>query len=326
MPSFFLAGAEQQLKSHPLLKLSQVIDWEEMRPLLKGIHKRDTSHGGGRTPYDPLSMFKAILLGQWHRLSDPELEQALMVRLDFLVFCGFELGQPLPDETTLCRFRNRLIELERLPELLTLMNTQLEKHGIKVKETRGAIIDATIIQSASRPDRYIDSETEPPRVVDSVDRDARWVKKGKQAYFGYRAYVAVDSHEGYIDVVHTRPANEAEVSQFPHLVECLPPGVSGVLADKGFASAANRETLAQKGLADFIMHKASRGKPLAPWWSALNKMIGRVRYKVERAFGTLKRQFGMARARYMGFAQVHAQMVMAAINFNLLKAANRLVC
>ena len=137
--------------------------------------------------------------------------------------------------------------------------------------------------------------------------------------------MAVDNHEGFIDMEHTRRANATEENPFPHLAECLPTGISAVLADKGFASAANRETLAQKGVADFIMHKASRGKPLAPWWSALNKMIGRVRYKVERAFGTLKRQFSMACARYIGFAQVHAQMVMAAINFNLLKAANRLV-
>ena len=35
-------------------------------------------------------MFKAILLGQWHSLSDPESEHALAVRADFLVFCDFD--------------------------------------------------------------------------------------------------------------------------------------------------------------------------------------------------------------------------------------------
>ncbi len=35
-------------------------------------------------------MFKAVLLGQWHSLSDPELEHALAVRADFLVFCDFD--------------------------------------------------------------------------------------------------------------------------------------------------------------------------------------------------------------------------------------------
>ena len=54
-------------------------------------------------------MFKSILLGQWHSLSDPGLEQSLRVRLDFLQFTGFTLGDNLPDETTFCRFRNKLI-------------------------------------------------------------------------------------------------------------------------------------------------------------------------------------------------------------------------
>ena len=54
-------------------------------------------------------MFKLILLGQWHRLSDTQIEEALRVKLDFLVFCEFDLGDSLPGHTTICRFRNRLM-------------------------------------------------------------------------------------------------------------------------------------------------------------------------------------------------------------------------
>ncbi|EPF54089.1 hypothetical protein NM98002_1904 [Neisseria meningitidis 98002] len=32
----------------------------------------------GRPAYPLLSMFKAVLLGQWHSLSDPELEHSLI--------------------------------------------------------------------------------------------------------------------------------------------------------------------------------------------------------------------------------------------------------
>ena len=53
-------------------------------------------------------MFKAVLLGQWYSLSDPELEEALTVRLDFMMFTDLESN--VPDETTLCRFRNLLIK------------------------------------------------------------------------------------------------------------------------------------------------------------------------------------------------------------------------
>src|ERR1700761_139860 len=62
----------------------------------------------GRPPYEPLSMFKALLLAQWYGLSDPALEEALLDRVSFRRFCGLALDAPTPDETTLCRFRNAL--------------------------------------------------------------------------------------------------------------------------------------------------------------------------------------------------------------------------
>ena len=76
-------------------------------------------------------MFKAVLLGQWHSLSDPRLEQSLRVRLDFLQFTGFTLGDHLPDETTFCRFRNKLIKQDKLEALFNEINAQLETMGLK---------------------------------------------------------------------------------------------------------------------------------------------------------------------------------------------------
>ena len=46
-----------------------------------------------------LKLFKVVLLGQWHSLSDPELEHALIVRADFILFCDFD-DMELPDHST----------------------------------------------------------------------------------------------------------------------------------------------------------------------------------------------------------------------------------
>ena len=51
-------------------------------------------------------MFKAVLLGQWHSLSDPELEHSLITRIDFNLFCRFD-ELSIPDYSTLCCYRNR---------------------------------------------------------------------------------------------------------------------------------------------------------------------------------------------------------------------------
>jgi IS5 family transposase len=45
-------------------------------------------------------MFRALLLARWHGLSYPKLERALRVRLDFLLFCGFVIGDKMPARST----------------------------------------------------------------------------------------------------------------------------------------------------------------------------------------------------------------------------------
>ena len=50
-------------------------------------------------------MVRGLLLGQWHSLSDRELERALTVRLDFMLFCGLSLIERSPGHTTICQFR-----------------------------------------------------------------------------------------------------------------------------------------------------------------------------------------------------------------------------
>ena len=324
MTSFFLAGALPQVQDSPTMRLHRLIDWVRIEGKLVGLYKREQTRGGGPEPYSPLGMFKLVLLGQWHRLSDAQLEEALRVRLDFLVFCELDLGDALPDHTTICRFRNRLVAAGLDEKLLAEVNHQLEALGLKVNEARGAIIDASIIQAAAHPNRTLEVDAKGnTQVRDSADAQARWVKKGKHYFYGYRAYAAVDTEDGFIDTTFTRPANESETKQFKRLVRQLPPGVDGVLADKGFASRENRQYLKRCKLTDLIQHKGHHHKPLEPWQKAVNRLIGTVRYKVERAFGTLKRQFHMGRARYFGTDKVQAQVRWAAIGFNLLKAQRK---
>lgn len=325
MDSFFLMGARPLVTESPSMKLHQLLDWAAIAGQLKGLYQREASGAGGPEPYSPLGMFKLMLLGQWHGLSDAQLEQALRVRLDFMVFTGFEPSAgELPDASTICRFRNRLVQARLEQKLLSLINGQLEQRGLKVQGARGAIIDATIIPSAARPRQHVDMQGDHPHVVDSADTQARWVKKGKHAFYGYRGHTAVDSEDGYVEHVQVHPANEAEISKLPEIVQALAPGVEAVLADKGYASKANRQWLTARGIGDLIQHKGAAGRPVHPLLKSFNRKIGAIRFKVEQAFGTMKRRFHLARARYFGTAKVQAQMYWAALGMNLLKAHNKL--
>ena len=263
-----------------------------------------------------------------------------------MYFCGLSLADDVPDEATLCRFRNRLITADMLHELLAGVNTQLQDHGLMVKCAHGAVIDATRVQSAARPwrDMIIELDTAGSRRINedgsipgratskliscpetqSVDPDATWVKKGKISHFGYRSYVSVDNKDGYIRGIHTAPANESET---PHLQTAL--GVcdfkpARVYADKGYASAGNRAKLRAQRIKSAIMHRAYKNKPLTARQIKANKIIGKTRYIVDQIFGTAKRLFTMGRSRYLGTHKVNAQFMLKAMCMNLLKAANRI--
>ena len=99
MSTFFQQTAQAIIAKHidrfPLLKLDQVIDWQPIEQYLNRQKTRYLRDHRGRPTYPLLSMFKAVLLGQWHSLSDPELEHSLITRIDFNLFCRFDELRPL---------------------------------------------------------------------------------------------------------------------------------------------------------------------------------------------------------------------------------------
>ena len=49
----------------------------------------------------------------------------------------------------------------------------------------------------------------------------------------------------------------------------------------------------------------------------MNRAIATVRGAVERAFGSMKKHYGLGRARYLGTAKVGMQFLLSAMAFNL---------
>ena len=91
------------------------------------------------------------------------------------------------------------------------------------------------------------------------------------------------------------------------------------MADKGYDSLENRDTLSRMKLKSRIMHKAQKNRRLTERETAVNKAISKVRYAVERTYGSMRRWFGAGVARYVGLAKTHAQHIMEAIAYNLYR-------
>ena len=164
------------------------------------------------------------------------------------------------------RFRNALVKGGVYDDLLAEVCRQIDEHGLKLKEAEAAIIDATLIESAARPRTHIEAPKDraegdtpdDPEVHFSADPDARWVKKGSKSTLGYKGFARTDE-EGFVTKVHTTPANKGESPEFATMIEGAKAG--RVLADKAYASKANRASLRGKHR-DGIMRKAARNRPL----------------------------------------------------------------
>jgi len=279
-------------------------------------------------------MFKLLLLQRWYGLSDPGVEEAVNDRISLIRFSGLSICSTLPDHSTICRFRNVLLELNLFETLFEEINRQREEKGILVRESNGAIVDATIIESSRRPRKVIEVMAEDRReeectteeissfpITYSDDPDATWVKKGKKPYYGYKAHIAVDTQDGFILGGHVTAAHVADTSEFERLlVESNLAPDALVVADKGYSSVKNRALLAERGYRDGIMHKAVRGKPLTVVQRLMNRFISSVRYRVEQGIGTLKRGYRFSRMRYTGVKKGTMEFILTAITFNLKKA------
>ena len=120
-------------------RLEKGFDWAAFEDLLSPIH----GSAMGAPGYPPLTMFKIVLLQQWHTLSDPAAEEAVRDRLSFRRFCGLPLDMETFDHASIWRFRQTIDKLGLSTKLLGEVNRQLDALGFVIK--RGTLVDATIL-------------------------------------------------------------------------------------------------------------------------------------------------------------------------------------
>jgi IS5 family transposase len=300
----FVAGSRRG--AHRLERIAALLDWSLIAALLAPLHGKKT----GRPGYPPALLFRALLLAQWYRLSDPELEEALADRVSFRRFVGLSLTDDVPDETTLCRFRGALVDAQLAERLMAEINRQLDARGLMLKT--GTLIDASVVHAAVRTPAE-------PRQPSPHDPDANWVSHGKgRSRFGYKMHAAVDFGSGLIRKVLLTPASTHDSKPADALIMG---DEKAVYADRAYDKKARRTALRKRGIRDRLMHKGQRNRPITRWQKRRNRLIASIRVNVERTFGTLKRGYGFTRVRYRGLLRNHAHLQLLCAAFNLKRAS-----
>jgi len=249
----------------PLEVLAATVDFDYFRGwLVEGLSYGDGSKGG-RPPFDPVSMFKILILQAQHNLSDARMEFMVRDRLSWMRFLNFDLGAPTPDENTIRLFRNKLTETGTLKRVMKAFDWQLHKKGYIPMS--GQIVDASLVPAPKQ--RNTDPQKEAvkagksaqeiwpdePNKAAQKDVDARWTLKigGKVRYrpdgtplpmialpvFGDKSHISIDRRFGFIRG-HTVTSASAPVK---HVVS-MENTSSEVWADSAYRSQNNEKWLA----------------------------------------------------------------------------------
>jgi len=133
----------------PLTRLHDVVDWEAFRTPIEDAIVPEPKGPGGRPRFDAIIMFKTLVLQRLYHLSDAQTEFMIRDRLSFMRFVGVDLHETIPDEKTIWRFREELIAGRVMDSLWKAFDRELKRIGVQT--SRGKIIDASIVESASRP-------------------------------------------------------------------------------------------------------------------------------------------------------------------------------
>ena len=220
----------------PLEVLEATVDSGHFRPwlvegLVEGLGYGDGSKGG-RPPFDPVSMFKALILQAQHNLSDARMDFMIRDRLSWMRFLGFDLGAPTPDENTIRHFRDRLAETGTLKRVMKAFDRQLQKKGYI--PMAGQIVDASLVPAPKqrnseaekaamkegrtaagiwpdRPDKAAQKDTDARRTLKIGGKirdrpDGTPLPQIAVPVFGCKSHVSIDRRYGFIrESVVTRP-------------------------------------------------------------------------------------------------------------------------
>ena len=325
-----LAVSRRKLNTRFFDQVDAVLDWKSIERKLNRYYRKG-KRLDGNLAYSGLLLFKMSLLGIWYGLSDRQVEDRVNDSLASMRFCGLSLDESVPDHSILSRFRTEVTQNGGWDVLLMEINLQLNRHGLLVRS--GILVDASITESPRRPkgkkslEVQSDNENEADTPLNELrvvavpkpgqDLDAKWTRKAGKIHYGYKKHHATDLN-GLVLAVETTAANMHDCHAFPNLIERSGAEKGArVYADKGYCGKTRNNFLKEKGLKNGIQQRVGPGKKLSKRQKERNKLISKVRYAVERTFGSQVRWFGAGTARYTGLGRVHSQHVLEAIAYNL---------
>jgi IS5 family transposase len=311
-------GGKKSIKF--LSEMKQIIPFEAIESILikEEVYKIRDPRDGGRPPIPAKILIGALFLQNWYGLSDPMTEELIHDRISFRKFLDIKDEDNIPDETTICKFRGKLIEKKLLKKIFEEVKKMMIKKNLILNE--GTLVDATLIHS-SQPKRKRDDKG---KVISNkaYDTEATYTSKRGAKHHGHKMHIATDTN-GIIKEVIGTTASTHDSTQFDKLTK---DEKRAVFADSGYMSQKRKRRLRDEGIFNGIVERRVKGQSkLRAKQSRNNKRFAKLRGLVELPFAFIKHHMNFRVSRYLGVDknQEHFHLIAACYNLRRTPALVR---
>ena len=317
------------------------VDFEMFRGDLDQALTYSDGAQGGRPPFDPVMMFKILVIQATNNLSDERTEYLINDRLSFMRFLGLGLSDRVPDARTIWLFREKLTRAVAIGALFERFDAMLRQSGYIAMS--GQIVDASLIaaprqrntneeKKAIKEGRIPEQWQAKPGKLRHKDRDARWTVKFTKAkpredgstppvdlaipVFGYQNHVSIDRGFGFI---RQWSATDAAAYEGRRLREGLLDKTNtarGVWADTAYRSAANEAFMEKNGFVSHVHRKKPKGRAMPAAMRRTNNAKSKIRSRVEHVFAEQKDRMELF-IRTIGIARATTKIGLANLVFNI---------
>jgi IS5 family transposase len=310
----------------PLERLNKVVDWEYFGDVLEKCRPKKFVQAGPK-PYNPVFMFKILILQRYYNLSDGQMEYQILDRLTFCRFLGITLNDRVPDEKTIWLFREKLVTKGIEKELFDLFAALLEKHGLIANE--GKLVDASFVPAPRQRNNRDENKKikngegnslweDEPNKKRQKDTDARWTKKNNETHYGYKNHVKADEKHKFVDKYSTTAAS---VHDSQTLEDLLDEGDKDqeLWADSAYTGEEQEKTLKKYEMVNQVHEKGSRNNPLSEAQKQGNTEKSRTRARVEHIFGFMEQSMNRLYCRTIGLARASGFVGLVNLTYNLFR-------
>lgn len=345
----FLIEAALSHSNRFLRKLDKEVDFEQL------WHEKllQTYKGGatlGQPPYRPEQVLKMLFLAYLFGTSEREIERIINDSISMKAFLHISLDEAAPDHSTLTKFKNRILDFDArndsnlLKEFFDEIIIMAQERHVDLGFTQSIDSTHTIANVNNSKERERTKKiSEGGKGKKPRDPDAKYgVKKTKkvkttkgekveitEGYVGYKSHLSVSADSNLITsyLVTTMAKYDGHFFE-PLMKDDLKKGVAKrgktiYAADRGYDDGENHAWLESKKLKDAICLKGIKEgeSPVARWIKYTSQEefdVGRKkRYTVERVNGSMKKDHGLRRARYLGIKKMALQTGLTALAHNL---------